>query len=311
MARKAVSRRRSPRKAEPAQRVRFTAVRASRKDIVIKGVQSGGLRDLYHRVLTMSWWRFVLLVGAIYLGANAVFAELYLVDPSGVTGARAGSFSDAFFFSVQTLSTIGYGGMLPKSLYANCVMTAEAFFGLGMVALATGLIFARVSRPTARVVFSRVAVIVEYEGAPTLMFRAANQRGNQILEAEANVSLLREMISPEGHRFRGFQDLPLTRPKSPMFVLTWTLMHRIDDASPLKGQSAQSLIEQGAEIIVSLSGVDDIFTQRIYARHSYLPEEIVWDRPLADILSFDDEGRRVVDYGLFHSVRETASSGSD
>ncbi|HKT52842.1 MAG TPA: ion channel [Caulobacteraceae bacterium] len=311
MARKAASRRRAPRKTQPPERVRFTAVRASRKDIVVRGGQRGGLRDLYHRVLTMSWWRFTLLMAAVYLGANAVFAELYLIDPRGVAGARPGAFADAFFFSVQTLSTIGYGAMVPKSLYANCVMTAEAFFALGIVALATGLIFARVSRPTARVMFSRVAVIVPYEGAPTLMFRAANQRGNQILEAEASVNLLRETISPEGQIFRRFQALPLLQAKSPMFTLSWTMMHRIDDASPLSGETAQSLMDRGAEIVVSLSGVDDIFAQRIYARHAYLPEEIVWDRPFEDVLSFDEVGRRVVDYTRFHNVQGQEPAGSD
>jgi inward rectifier potassium channel len=311
MARKTVSRRRAPRKTRPPERPRFSTVRASRKDIIVKGAQRGGIRDFYHRVLTMSWWRFSLLTLAVYLGANTIFAGLYLIDPGGVAGARPGSFADAFFFSVQTLSTIGYGGMLPKSLYANCVMTSEAFTGLGIVALATGLIIARVSRPTARVMFSRIAVLFQYEGAPTLMFRAANQRGNQILEAEASVNLLRQTISPEGHHFRQFEELALTRPKSPMFALTWTMMHRVDETSPLNGETAQSLIDQGAEILVSLSGVDDIFAQRIYARHSYLPEEIVWDRPFEDVLSFDDEGRRVVDYTRFHSAQGDPPPGSD
>src|SRR5665213_1893255 len=211
-----------------------------------------------------------------HLSLNLLFASLYWLDPGGVANTRPHAFIDNFFFSVETISTIGYGVMTPKSLYANVVMTAEAFTGLGMVAIATGLIFSRVSRPTARVLFSRIAVITPFNGVPALMFRAANQRGNQILEAEASVNLFGEVITVEGHNMRRFQPLELVRARQPMFALSWTLMHFIDETSPLFGATADSLQADSAAIVVALSGVDEIFAQRIYARHSYLPDEIIW-----------------------------------
>ena len=301
------ARRASP---NPDDRPRFSNFTAARKDIRVIGAETGGIRDLYHGILTIPWWGFFLLVLGVFLGANALFAFLYWLDPAGVAGARPHSFTDDFFFSVETLSTIGYGVMTPKSLYANIVVTAEAFVGLGIVAVATGLIFARVSRPTARVLFSRIAVITPFDGLPALMFRAANQRGNQILEAEASVSLFAETITSEGHRMRRFQDLKLERSRQSMFALSWTLIHRIDDASPLHGHTRDSLEAIFGEIVVALNGVDEVFAQRIYARHSYLPDEILWDRQFADVLTTDADGRRVVNYHAFHDVKPLPDSGS-
>jgi inward rectifier potassium channel len=295
---------------KPDDRLRFTNFTAARKDIRVIGADSGGIHDLYHGILTIPWWGFFLLMLGVFLGANTLFAFLYWLDPAGVAGARPHSFTDDFFFSVETLSTIGYGVMTPRSLYAHVVMTAEAFVGLGIVAVATGLIFARVSRPTARVLFSRIAVITPFDGLPALMFRAANQRGNQILEAEASVSLFAETITTEGHRMRRFQDLKLERSRQSMFTLSWTLIHRIDDASPMHGHTQASLEAISAEIVVALNGVDEVFAQRIYARHSYLPDEILWGRQLADVLSTDADGRRVVNYHNFHDVKPLSDAGS-
>jgi len=309
----ATRRARKPRAtAKPAEeRPRYATLTSARKDVHIVGAEAGGIRDLYHGVLTIPWWGFFLFMLGAFLSANAIFAFLYWLDPTGVAGAHPHSFADDFFFSVETLSTIGYGGMTPKSLYANVVMTAEAFVGLGLVAVATGLIFARVSRPTARVMFSRVALITAFDGLPSLMFRAANQRGNQILEAQASVSLFSEVITVEGERMRRFQDLELVRSRQPMFTLSWLLIHRIDGSSPLHGHTAESLQAIGAELVVALNGVDDVFAQRIYARHSYLPDEILWDRQFADVLTVDDEGRRVVNYYNFHEVKPRPGDGFD
>jgi inward rectifier potassium channel len=293
-----------PHKAPRApERPRFSNATAQRKDIQVLGAEPGGFRDFYHGILTIPWWGFFLSVLGCYLGAIAIFAGLYWVDPTGVAGARPHSLTDDFFFSVETFSTIGYGVMTPKSLYANVVMTAEAFTGLGVVALATGVIFARVSRPTARVMFSRVAVITPFNGVPTLMFRAANQRGNQILEAEASVNLFGQEVTQEGAQFRRFQELKLVRSRQSMFSLTWTLMHAIDETSPLFGATAESMEADGAEIVVALNGVDEVFAQRIYARHSYLPDEIAWGRELEDVLTVGADGSRVVNYYNFHNVK--------
>jgi len=290
--------------AEAASRPRFSNVSARRKDIHIIGVERGGLRDFYHWVLTIPWWVFYVCLVGTYLSLNLIFASLYWLDPGGVANTRPGSFLDVFFFSVETISTIGYGVMTPKSLYANIVMTAEAFTGLGMVAIATGLIFSRVSRPTARVMFSRIAVVTPFDGVPALMFRAANQRGNQILEAEATVNLFGEVKTLEGHNMRRFQPLQLVRSRQPMFALSWTLIHLIDETSPLFGATSESMQAGGAEIVVAVSGVDEIFAQRIYARHSYLPDEIVWNRQLVDVLTTNEDGDRVLNYHNFHKLVE-------
>jgi inward rectifier potassium channel len=297
--------------AENASRPRFSNTSAARKDVHIIGVERGGLRDFYHWVLTIRWWVFYVLLVSTYLGLNLVFATLYWLDPGGIANARPGSFVDNFFFSVETISTIGYGVMTPKTLYANIVMTAEAFTGLGMVAIATGLIFSRVSRPTARVIFSRVAVVTPFDGVPALIFRAGNQRGNQILEADASVALFGQVTTLEGHTMRRFQPLPLVRSRQPMFALSWTLIHMIDETSPLYGATAQSMQDEHAEIVVTLSGVDEIFAQRIYARHSYLPDEIMWNRVLADVLTTDEDGHRVLNYYNFHKLLEPPDEPSD
>jgi inward rectifier potassium channel len=174
--------------------------------------------------------------------------------------------------------------------------------GLVYVAVTTGLVFARVSRPVSRVTFSHLAVIHDFEGRPTLMLRAANQRSNNILEAEVMVSLALDAETPEGFLFRRFEELKVARSRSPLFALTWTIMHPIDDASPLRDATHQSLTAQHAEIIVVLSGTDDRYAQRVHARHSYHSSEVVWDKRFADILSFGEDGQRTVDYGRFHDV---------
>ncbi|QUD87796.1 ion channel [Phenylobacterium montanum] len=274
------------------------------KGVVVVGRDRLGLNDLYHRVLTMSLGGLIGLLAVVYLLANVLFAGLYMLVPGSIAGARPGAFSDAFFFSVQTLGTVGYGAMTPHGLWANCLATAETFFNLVIVALSTGLIFTRVSRPTARVMFSKVAVVSDYEGTPTLMFRAANQRGNQILEAEVTLSLARQVTTAEGHAMRRFEDLAVTRSRSPLFVLSWLIMHRIDETSPLYGLGREDLEGIGGEILVAISGLDDTFAQRIHARHAYLPHEIHWQRRFADILSVAPDGRRLIDYRLFHEVEE-------
>jgi len=271
---------------------------------IIIGQSRNGLTDSYHRILTMSLWGLLGLVAAVFVAVNVLFALLYLAQPGSVQGARPGVFLDVFFFSVETFTTIGYGVMSPHGVYGQSVMVLEAFVGLIMAAVTTGLVFARVSRPTARIMFSEVAVITEFDGAPTLMLRAANQRGNQILEAEASVNLARQITTIEGHTMRSFFDLPVVRARSPLFLLSWTIMHRIDESSPLYGMDPEALREDAAEVIVVLSGTDDTLAQRIHARHAYPPEKILWGRQFEDILSEAPDGRRVVDYRKFHDVRD-------
>jgi inward rectifier potassium channel len=272
--------------------------------VTIRGMRRRRWTDLYHQLLTLGWGGFLLVWIVVYLSVNLVFATLFWLDRGGLSGARPGSFEDAFFFSVQTLGTIGYGVIAPKSHFANALVAVESFFSFGISALSTGLIFARVSRPTARVMFSRHAVVTPVNGVPTLMFRAANERRNQVLEAEVTVTLARNMTTIEGVTYKAFQALELKRARSPFFALSWSVMHVVDETSPLFGQTLESLIADQAEIVVILAGVDETLAQRIHARHSYLPHEIVWDRRLADIITIGDDGRPVVEYGRFHDLDE-------
>ena len=258
--------------------------------------------DLYHRVMGLPLWGVLVLMAATYLGINLVFGMAYLVAPGGVGNLGPGDFWNAFFFSVQTFGTIGYGYMFPRSFTADMIVTVETFVGLVYVALATGLVFARVSRPTARVAFSAVAVVNDFDGVPTLMFRAANRRSNQILEAEVTVTLARDSVTVEGAQFRRFEELKVRRSRTPLFAYTWTVMHPIDEQSPLRGATLESLAHDRGEIIVGLSGVDDQFVQRVHARHSYSAAEIAWGKKFVDVLSIRPDGRRVIDYRLFHEV---------
>jgi inward rectifier potassium channel len=260
-------------------------------------------KDSYHFLLTMPLGAFFGVMGAGYLAVNALFATLYLVV-GGVSGIRHGDFADAFFFSVETISTVGFGQMAPQSLAAHFAVTLESFVGLFNLAIATGLLFARISRPTARVVFSDRAVVTTYQGKPTLMFRAANRRRNRIVEAEVTVNLARDGITQEGARMRGFENLTTVRSRSPVFILTWQIMHQIDESSPLFGETTESLQQQRAEIVVILKGLDETFAQTIHARASYTPEEIVWGGRLVDIFSRNDDGLPVIDYTRFHDIDE-------
>lgn len=257
--------------------------------------------DNYHRVLALPLWGILGLMAATFVAINLIFAGVYLAV-GGVAGLAPGDFWNAFFFSVQTFVTIGYGHLYPDSAGANTVMAVESFIGLVYLALTTGLVFARVSRPTSRIAFSRVAVVHDFEGAPTLMFRAANRRANHIFEAEAMVSLAHDVRTREGQELRRFEELRVVRARTPLFALSWTVMHVIDDSSPLNGATADSLAQAGAEIVVVISGVDDRFAQRVHARHSYTADEIVWGSRFQDILSIAPNGRRIVDYRRFHDV---------
>ena len=259
--------------------------------------------DLYHKLLTISWPRFLGYIGLAFLAINFLFAMAYLAGGDGIENAQPGSFMDAFSFSVQTLATIGYGAMYPKSAYAHLLVTIEVWLGMLTTAMATGLMFARFSRPTARVLFSRVAVICPYQGVPTLMFRVANQRSSWIVEAQVRVSLLlpRE-ITTEGHSMRRLCDLKLIRTQTPVMALTWSVMHPIDEASPLYGISAETLAQWDSQIIVTLIGLDDTLSQTIHTRYTYTPDCIVWNMRLVDVVTIAPDRTRQVDFAQFHDV---------
>ncbi len=270
--------------------------------VALLGAPYSSWRDPYHLSLTISWPGFLVLIILAYLAANAFFALAYLAGGDCVENARPGSFLDAFFFSVQTMATIGYGKMAPRTVYAHSLVTVEALIGLLGISIATGLMFARFSRPTARVIFSQVAVIAPYEGLPTLMFRTANQRHNQILEAQMRVSLLQDEVTTEGHYMRRFYELKLVRSRTPAFALTWTVMHPIDEKSPFYGATADSLAQANATISITLTGLDETVSQTVNARHTFSIRELLWDMRFVDIFYITPDGQRSIDYTRFHDV---------
>ncbi len=271
-----------------------------RRRPVIKGQDLSRWTDAYHAILVVPWSVFLLGCALFYVLINAVFAVLYMADPQGIQGAHG--FWSYFLFSIQTFVSGNYVSMQPHSVYAYILVSSEGFFGIINLALVTGMVFARFSRPFGRVLFSNVAVIAPFDGVPTLMFRAANQRGNQIFDAAVTVSFARQVVTREGHAIRRFEELKLLRDRSPLFALSWTVMHPIDEASPLKDMDFGALEDVQGEIIVLLRGTDETLADLIYARHSYTVDEIVVGHRFVDVLDVTPSGRRVVNLHLFHDT---------
>ncbi len=275
---------------------------AGGRPIEAVGLRRRPARDAYHFLLTISWPRLFLLVVGTYLGANALFALGYLLEGDVIENARRGDFWDAFFFSVQTMATIGYGKMAPRTLAANALVAAEALIGMLGLAVVTGLTFAKFSRPTARVLFSRVAVVGPYDGVPSLLLRMANERTNQIVEAQLRVTLVRNETTAEGETVRRTHDLRLRRAQSAMFALTWTAIHPITPDSPLHGATPASMAASESDLVVSLTGWDDSLAQTIHARHAYRSDQVLFGVRFQDVISRLPDGTRRIDYGRFHGV---------
>jgi inward rectifier potassium channel len=278
------------------------APRVGAPGVVKIGLETRSFNDIYHYLMEASWARLFLIIGLIYLATNASFALLYLIAGDSITGAEKGSFADAFFFSVQTLSTVGYGVMSPKGFVGSTLVTFEAFVGLLGMAMASGLMFSKFARPTARVIFSDKVIVSTRNGKPCLVMRMANGRGNEIVEATLRVSILKPEITAEGERMRRFHDLVLTRSQTPLFTLTWMVIHEINETSPLFGETEASLREMSVRLIVTLTGIDSTFAQTVHARTSYFAEDVVWGGRFVDVTSQLPDGRLQVDYTKFNEV---------
>ena len=265
----------------------------------------GYFGDLYHHLLISSWPMLLFQIALGFFSINALFALAYFVD-GGVANARPGSYADVFFFSVETMATIGYGRMAPITLFAHILMSLEALTGMMGLALMTGLIFAKFSRPSARVRFSRHAVISMRDGVPSLMFRMANERASQIVEAQVHVLLSRGEITAEGESLLRFYDLELTRYRNATFRHSWTVVHPIHTGSPLHGATAESLAATNAELVVSVTGIDGAFMQTVYARHTYEAGDLVWGARLADVIIRSPENEFMIDYGKFDAIERAA-----
>lgn len=256
--------------------------------------------NFYHWLLGTSWSSFLLLVVFVYVGANLLFAIAYLVCGEGaITNAQPGSLLDAFFFSVQTMATIGYGRMTPIGTWPNMIVTFEAFFGIVYSALTTGLAFARFTRPTAGVRFSKVAVVGSHDGVQTFKFRVANDRSSHIVEAQLRLWLIAESMTAEGERYRRSVELPLHRSESPVFSLTWTAMHSVDETSALREYLGKAAIERQWHLLITFTGYHESLANQVYARHVYLPKDVQQNASFMDIVTALPDGDRVIDLANF------------
>ncbi|HEY6617967.1 MAG TPA: ion channel [Steroidobacteraceae bacterium] len=277
-------------------------VKLGTRQVVTEGIVRPIFHDLFHHFMTVSWPRLFATLATFFIVFDLLFGFLYYLAPGCIANLNPPGFAGAFFFSVETLATVGYGEMHPETFYGHLIAMIEIFVGLMSLALITGLMFARFSRPQARFLFTRNGVVRAIAGKPTLMFRAANERQNVVQDASARLRMLRDEVTAEGYQIRRIVDLPLLRSEHPMFALGWTLMHVIDDASPLHSETEESLSNSKAAFILSLSGTDENTGQTLMARGEYSSADIRWNSTFHDILEEAPDGSIHVDYGKFNDI---------
>jgi inward rectifier potassium channel len=299
-----------PLRGASAARPRGTRVsRVGLRDVISQGIPREIVQDLYHYCMTVSWPRLFATIVAFFLVFDVLFGCLFHLMPNCIANLNPPGFLGDFFFSVETLATVGYGDMHPQTVYGHTLAMIEIFTGLLMLALITGIMFARFSRPRARFLFSRFAVVRPIDGKLTLMFRAANERQNVVQNASAQVRMLRDDVTSEGYRLRRIIDLPLVRSQHPVFSLGWNIMHVIDDASPLEHETPKTLDDCEAIFILSLSGTDETTGQVLKARGEYQASAVRWNATFRDILEQDGATLRI-DYSKFHDVEPLAEAPS-
>jgi len=278
--------------------------------IRVRGRPFAPQKDLYHLVLGVSWTGFFGLVFLLYVAVNLLFAATYRLEPQCVSGVH--DFEAAFYFSVQTMATIGYGTFAPATRFGHMLVTFEAIVGVFATAMVTGLTFAKFARPIARVLFAEKAVIMPRNGVPHLMFRLANSRHNTVVEAQLRVTLLVNERTLEGELMRRQVDVPLVRPQTSIFALSWTAMHTIAPGSPFYGPDAfGELRAKNAELLLAMNGLDETIAQTIHARYRYAIEDVMVDHKFKDVIVTEEDGTRVIDYGNFHEVTPLTSSTAD
>ena len=279
-------------------------VRFGGREIIADGLRLNFWADISHRCMTASWPAFIIGAAVVFVVFNAIFAVFYWIGDQPVSNVAHNDFIDYLYFSIETLSTAGYGDMHPQTHYGHFVATVELFTGIFSMSVMTGLVFARFSRPSARLLFARYPVISDHEGKPTLMIRFANERHNIIGNASARLWLLGNVTSQEGEFTRRFTELALVRNEHPALALTWTLYHTIDSTSPLYDLDADDLKAANVALVVVVSGYDVVAAQTIHARMSYDYNHIRFGRRYADILETFDDGRIRIDYSKFHETKD-------
>ena len=289
------------------RRSRHIRVRAGQFEFVKINAKKFDWRDTYHFILTLTWSGFSALIFGIYLLINVVFAALYMLDAHAVAEMPPGSFLHAFFFSVETLATVGYGHMYPDSIYGHMISMLEIMVGMFGLAVITGLIFVRFSRPTARIYFSKVAVIAPFDGVPNLMIRVANLRHHAMVEPDFRMILLRSTITAEGDDVRRFRSLTLDFDHLIAFPAVLTVRHRIDEESPLFGMTPQDFQQQDIRILASIVGIETVIVAPVQGYGDYNCDQIEWNRRFVEIYAQNEQGDWTVDYGRIDETEEAAA----
>lgn len=280
-------------------------VRLGGREIIADGVHLDFWADLSHRCMTASWPAFIVGAALVFLGFNAIFAFFYWLGDQPIANVPAGAYIDYFYFSIETLSTAGYGDMHPQTHYGHFVAAIELFTGIFSMSLMTGLIFARFSRPSARLLFANNPVISNHEGLPTLMIRFANERHDIIGNATARLWMFKNVVTAEGKPLRRFYELPLLSNESPALALSWTLLHVVDENSPIYGMRSEDLEAADVSLAVVVSGYDVVAAQTVHARRSYAYHTVRFGHHYVDVLDVDENGRVRIDYSRFHDTAES------
>ena len=281
---------------------RTVSVRAGQTEFLKLNVEHREWRDAYHWILSLTWPRFTLLIAAVYISINAFFALLYCLGGQAIAGMTPGSFPQAFFFSIQTLATVGYGHMYPESTYGHFVTTIEIISGMFWLAVMTGLIFVRFSRPTARIIFSDSLVIAPFNGRPALMLRVANLRDHSMVEAEFRILFTRDEMTTEGVEVRRFYPLQLELDRAIIFPAVLTMRHVIDESSPLHGATPESLKACDAFLLASVNCIETVIPAAVQTQKDYSYDEIEFGRRFVEIYEDTPDGRLMVDYGRLHET---------
>jgi inward rectifier potassium channel len=271
------------------------------------GVARFDLRDPYHLAVSLPWPRFILAMIGVWLALNLIFAALYALSPGDVANAAPGSFSDVFFFSVETLSTVGYGVMAPATLYGHILSAAEIVTGTAFTAIVTGLLFVRFSRPKAKILYADDAVITTRNGNPALMLRIANGRQSLMTGANVRLFVLLAENTEEGGFFRRIHDLPVMQSHLPVFVMPWTVVHLINESSPLFGHTAETLGASTARIFVTIEARDQALSAVVQDAKDYPIDHIRFGLHFADAVSVDESGTAIADLSRISLLEQDAT----
>lgn len=281
---------------------RTKTVKIGDREFLTKGIEHTFWSDAFHNCMGASWPTFFLGFAVYFIVINLIFAMLFWLGGDCIANARPGHFADRFYYSIETLATVGYGDMHPANDYGHLVTTVEIFTGMSTLAVYTGLVFARFARPRAQVLFADVMTLGRQNGQTMLMARFANARHSAVNEALAEIWLLYSEIAPEGVRYRRFKNLALVQRRNPIFAFSWTLFHPVDEASPLFGLGLAELEEMDAFFVVIFDGLDDASSQKVNARKGYALTDLRVGHVFSDILSTSESGLPQLDYRMLHAT---------